>query len=137
MSEMKFEGIVKGYNEYDDGMIMLAIEELNTSMEAQVAVGGLQRDFNPTNTQRHGYGCDKVVCKVKPGFANYTFRVEPEKARNIQQGNRVEVVIDVYNYRRPYFNRKSWLGMSEMHYILKAIRQLEPASGGAAKAGAK
>lgn len=120
MAIATFMGEVRGYSVGDDGMVHLAVDEVNHSEEAMFYVQDLQRNFNP-GSGSHGFGSRDVPCKIRPGFASYKLALTPEAARDIKHGQRVLVKVDVFNVRKVIYHNRRWAPIPEIRYDLVSI----------------
>jgi hypothetical protein len=121
MAMAEFLGVVRGYSEGDDGLVHLAIDEVNHAEDAVYVVNEMQRTFNP-GSGNHGFGSRDVACKVKPGFASYKFALTRDEAKGILHGAQVRVRMDVYNVRKVIFSNRRWAPIPEVRYSLLGIR---------------
>ncbi len=121
MAIAKFLGIVRGYSVEDDGNIRLLVDELNHGERATEYIHDADREFDAKKAK--SYQARNAPCAIRPGFASYYFVVKPDEAKGIMHGNKVQVEIDCFAYRKPaYFDGRGWVGLPEPRYVLISIR---------------
>ncbi len=127
MATAKFIGVVKGFNEGDDGTIYLSVEEQTHSRDADDVVDTMRRNFNPQSAV-HGFAARDLPCNIRPGYANYHIAVNPDESKNIVQGCRVEVEMEFFNVKKVVLTggngKRRWASIPEIKYNVLSIRMV-------------